>query len=149
MDLPNIDDMLCSDPVRRPPVVIRAASDQGRVVVPSQSAPEHHQGHHQHGGEPDARVVRMLFSGAGVLTSTSSTADSIGDQSTTTGTWRVYYPVIVHEPWLDSASNDLKPRVLVGRIIPAVDFSPKSTEGVTHRQHRERNVKRPKRPIGT
>jgi len=127
MDLPNFDnaDILCTDRLR-PRLVIVDVPSRVRPVVDAQShhAPIHHE--RPHGGEPNLRLV--VSSG----TSTSS------DSGSTSSTW-------VHVPWLDSASDDVKLVVGTPVVVPATEYIPRSTEGMTHKQHKDGNVNLPGR----
>ena len=138
MDLPpsNPEDILRTD-LQRPRVVIAGVTVKDMYLAMTESAgnaPEHRE--RPHGGEPAARV--LLASGGQVLTSS--------DSSYRLG---MLIPVGPHQPWLNAASDDVEDYIKTGQRRPftirASDYNPKSTQGILHKQHKDRNVQLPRK----
>src|SRR5215831_17178143 len=102
-------------------VVAEHTSETGKVM-PVEPPQEH--GGIPHGGEPNVRAIRAA------LFTTSSTSGHV---------------VIMHQPWRDLESDDIAEhlRPMIGWNALVEDGNVKSTEGITPKQHKERNAKLP------
>jgi hypothetical protein len=108
-------------PPTRPDVVVVAGHvSKTGTVVPGEP---HEHGEMPHGGDPIRRGIRLA--------------------STTTTTSHVV--IFVDQPWRDSASGDIDERTTPDQSarISSRDYNVKSTEGITRKQHQERNAQVP------
>jgi hypothetical protein len=122
-------------PPQNPTDALRADRERPRILaVVAEHAPvrpidpvEHQGDHHErpHGGEPRVQRIRV-----DLTSSAASGAPAFLD---------------IHQPWLNSESDNMQ-AMLHGQRIRMISASanPKSTEGQTHRQHKDKNVQVPK-----